>query len=529
MALHIYGDPVEHSSTLPSTPRDSPETTAESATNDRPTLLGLPSEIRKRILSYLLSTDLQDNRRTSYHSPIDHLDGDVTERDTIVQRNVATFSSPQEFFDHHSVFLGGYDLSPNVLWTCKQLLSEGSSFLTRENKFVALRYPKDAADLTTMIGRFMGRSGIQTAWVDPGVFKPFVSIESQAAVVIDVHISGLTPDDGTLVIVPFEDLGNLCQALSAYSIDISNQSIEMQADEDEDYGRWEDEKRGISEVDIYLEAEYHVNFCVSRIPGWKERGFASVVGDLEANLFDWIGSSVFRISCNGHKTGLNLERCLESWLRKQPTGISMICQKRNKKVVQHLVQRFREAEKKFLSNNWASACVSLVKLNALMAFSSMSRVWTNENTTGFLDLAKWTHFYLGLTLVEQAQSVRGMSNFQHRDKLLISASMYLPLPRLPNTPSNMTPAHRMRVAVAKTLATFDEVFGPARRQERRTNSTLIQQIMKRRQEANHGRETEQPRGAASATSTKSEKAKEVIKKSIFEMLPPLRPAKLKLE
>lgn len=520
---------MEYSSTLPSTPHDSPETTAESATKDRPTLLGLPSEIRKRILKYLLSTNIQENRRTSYRSPIDHLGADASGQETSRQRNIATFSSPKEFFDHHSVFMGGYDLYPNVLWTCKQLLSEGSSILTVENKFVALRYPEYPADHNAMIGKFMERSGIQTAWVDPGVFKPFTSIESRATVVIDMHISMLTQDPATMVIVPFGDLGSLCQALAAYNIYLNSQPIEMQADEDEDYEEWEAEMGGMFAPDIRLSTEFHVNICVSQIPGWKERGYASVVGNLDANLFDWIGDCVERISCTGPKTGLNLERRLDSWLQQQPTDISITSQARNKKLIQHLVQGFRQAEKQFLSNDWAAACVSFVKLNAFLAFSSMSRVWSKENTTGFLDLAKWTHFYLGLTLVEQAQSVQGMSNCLHRDELLVSASMYLPLLSYPGSSSNMAPDHNLRLVVAKALATSDEVVGQARRQERRTNSALIQQIMKRRQEKAGRRETENPRKADSSTSTKSENAEEGIKKTIFEMLPPLRPAKLKFE
>ncbi|KAK5044783.1 hypothetical protein LTR84_010439 [Exophiala bonariae] len=394
--------------------------------NDEATLLGLPYEIRKKILKYLLSTELQEHRRTGYHHQTDHLD---FERTTQIDDELhdAMFCYSQYFFDHHAVFTKGHELSFNVLWTCKQLLDEGSSVLLEDNKSVALWFPGWPGDIGNMIKHFIAQSGIQTSWENPGILKPFLKKRGRPTIEISMEIEGWDCDPTNVIIIPLENLSSLCQALSGYRSYFNDYYSMILSEE------YHSDDESFGDVDHSYELGFSIQIRTTKIPAFRKRGFRSIVENLQVNILDWIGDSIFSIRCIVTRAPDKIQVQVRNWIQEQPTIDSMTAKAWESKIVQRLIQRFRNAEKKFLSDDMAEACPSFVQLQALIAFTMMGRVWEDEKRWILMNLATSNRIYLGLTLVKTAPKVGkpahdGIGEFASNDYIyqVNSAAVYLP-------------------------------------------------------------------------------------------------------
>ena len=390
-----------------------------------PTLLELPFEIRRRILQFLLSTEIEENYWASYeHNWIISQDEQLIE-----PRRLWTFvHMSEDFLPAHSVFMEGYTLYPNILWTCKQLLGEGTKMLVEDNAYIAIRYPAAYAPLITA---FMMQSGIGTFWVEPGVFKSPTTEHGRPVVAIEV-VSVDSRDHATSirVIVPLSSLGSLCQALSGLKAWITRKS-----------------RTAARALRVNLDV------CLSSAPVWKKEGFIWTVDYVKRNVLDWIGDSVDQITFSGPKTGLKLENNVRSWLQRQSNTFSIRRSPQDyEKNMHRLVRRFRKAEKEFLSNYFITAFASFMELNAMIECSFPAFLLENDAwIVHFIELSGWIHFYLGMSLLEGACRAEDTHVYDH-DKhycKLKSAWSYLPIVRAFAKWNKLTPGHKVASHFAK--------------------------------------------------------------------------------
>lgn len=466
-----------------------------------PTLLELPAEIRHRILQFLLSTDIEENGWTSYHHGCDINKPKVVHE----ARPFWTFLYlPEEFLPAQSVIVKGYSLYPNILWTCKKLLGEGTKVLVEENKYVAIRYPAACAPVITA---FMMQSGIRTFWVEPGVFKSPTTEDGRPVVAIEVvSAEGHAEDHATsiLVIVPLVNLASLCQALSGLKAFIIR-------------------KKGTA----FGVLQVNLNICVSSIPAWKKRGFAWIVDYLKSNVIDWIGDSVDQITFSGPTTGLKLENNVRSWLQRQRSVFSIRRSPEDyEKTMHRLVRRFRKVEKQFLSNDFIA---SFVELNALITFSFPAfLLQTHEWTVQFVELWTWIQFYLGMSLLEDARTTEDTRLWEcgERHRQLMSASTYLPVVKRFEKWCTLTPGHKAVSHFAKAeIACVDPDTRNYPSQCRKHMMRALK-IMKKESATSDCDEIGEMCVASVFTIIKFQESKKEINGLILDIFGPLTPVKL---
>ncbi|KAK5044784.1 hypothetical protein LTR84_010440 [Exophiala bonariae] len=380
----------------------------ESAALDRtpPNLLTLPFEIRKRILKHLLSTNLEENIVTGYRHDMPDSWEDLEVRRQETMLNVA------DFFENHYVPTLGYNLTPKVLWTCKQILCEGTAILVDDNDYIALRYQEFPTTFGPAMKEYMMKSGILTFWENPGIFKLPASqnVFGRPVMTIDLKFSEDKSLALTTVIVPFATLNNLCQALCA-SAYYSDDAVEKN--------------------ELIRRPKILLNFCVKRIPDWKKLGFKVVVYHLQTHLFDWFQDVIWSVSCEAPTTGLDLELKIRDWILERPTGASLTWSQWGKQVV----------------DTWA-ASVSFVEFNALLAFDWTYEIFDSPD----LDvdqLVLWTHFYLGMSLLERANSKLKLDH-DLQDYYRQARSVEFYLPHWECFPTNT--GHQARLSLANGIA-----------------------------------------------------------------------------
>lgn len=523
--------------------------------DDQPTLLGLPYEIRKRILRYLLSTELQDNRRTGYRAVMKLIDDEYADEEIDGDRRNITFDEPQKFLDAQFVATGGYTLYPNIMWTCKQLFKEGSEELVKDNKYIALHYPASPEHIGEEIQDLMADCGIQTFWVNPGIFKSTPEKHGRPVITIDMEFSNVhsKPLGENVAIVPFEDLSQLSQALSGWRSYLYEADYEFLSDircefqTEENLAACSAHLAGLcpwwcesiwNDVDEKSKLRFRLDICVPSIPGWKQRGFKSVMEELQNELFDWFGESILQVFPRPVSTGLGLEVDLRKWILHQGTlPCTLESSEWNKRYLRRFVSRFRNAESQFLSGDVVAACTSFGKLNALVAFSHWGRMWLREDLNSMREVADWTHFYLALSLVEQADiAFKGHNYHQCYDQLKIA------LLHLPDFDSfdqvawfDLTPGQEARLYFAKAEAWCTDPWEPGRSRRCRNYASQTMRAIEWElgyfycQELNEFKELWDICVRDNFTMPDFEDIKDRVKKLLLETFGPLEPVKLILE
>jgi len=301
--------------------------------------------------------------------------------------------------------------------------------LVEENKYIALRFPSDVDSVTIIT--FMMQSGVGTFWMEPGIFKSPTGEYGKPVVTLDVlsRSPGATPRK-ILLIVGLEDLGRVCQALSGFKA------------------------HNITDPeDNSLPLRVNVDIRLSSFPEWKTKGFPWLVNYFKANVFDWIGDSVDQISCSGPDSDLKLEKNLRSWILRQGSQFDAARSiEYDDRTFSRLVRRFRKAEDQFLSHDFPSAIVSLLELNALIAFS-FATFQIEQGISWpmcFTELHSWVHFYLGMSLLEEVDKARDTPEHAYYQRTHFrGAAYYLPSLTHMLTSVSSCPGHRTRWHVAK--------------------------------------------------------------------------------
>lgn len=487
-------------------------------TGSPPNLLDLPVEIRKRILKYLLSTNWQENLITGYRHTMSNFGEDLDDEQVDRGRDETMLDSPTAFFDAHYVITRKYSVFSNVLWTCKQLLREGTSLLVDDNAYIALRYPKVPTDVGRKIEAYIEQSGILTFWKDPGIFRlpESQSTFGRPVVRIDYDVSEDKSIPYHTIIVPYVGLGSLCQALLAYNWDYAERYEELYA-----------ENNG-----IFYATRVSLHFCISRIPDWKKLGFESVVKHLDAHIFDWVGLNVTSISFDALSTNSDLEREIQDWIVRQPASFlgpeGFVDED---KCVDRWVKRFRRAEQQFLSNDFEAARVSFVEVNIFLAINYLAYGWDLLDMVEQGYLISWTHFYLGICLLEHAENKVKLDDDHHYySSHAKSATFYLPVLETLDA-FVITPNHEARLYFAKAVAASALPF-ELRRQSRFSNA--LEDCLMRLRNANFEFDSEEllqldlPHDVWTTRLLFAE-AREEISKTILENFGPVMPVRLGLE
>lgn len=468
-------------------------------TRRTPTLLELPFDIRHRILQYLLSTDLEENSLASYGHEFS-LNARLDRTSLPRENSLNTY--PIEFLKQDFRIDQGYELYPNILWTCKQLLSEGTMILVEENKYIALRYPVEV-DSATIIA-FILQSGVGTFWVEPGIFKSPTGEYGKPVVTLDVVSShpGSSPSD-ILLIVGLEHLRRVCQGLSGFK---AHNVV---------YPRFNTPPLRVN-----------VDIRVSSFPAWKAKGFRWLVDYLKANIFDWIGDSVDQISCSGPVSELKLEKNLRSWILRQGSAFDAVRSIGHyERTFDRLVRRFRKAENQFLSNDSPSAIASLLELNALIGFSfdtflNLEGQWP----VYFFELYDWIHFYLGMSLLEEADRARGTPEYEYYQHTHFrGAAYYLPSLLRMSSWNNVTPGHKARWRLAKAeLSCLAKVTDRTRR-----HLTRLLHVMENNTGSIDCSQVRELHETTDLTFAEFTDAKEGLRKLIGDIFGPMKPVELK--
>ncbi|KAK5044786.1 hypothetical protein LTR84_010442 [Exophiala bonariae] len=386
------------------------ETDYPTTTKQPPNLLTIPVEVRKLILRHLLSTDMAENSRTFYHHQFNEANIKIDEITVDRSRRNYRREQVEELMNNNCVVGKKYKLHINVLWTCKQLFSEGSTILLSENKHLAIKHVTPRKYMKS----FLNECGVETFWIHPAILESTRPSQFQPIITLDLRAIDRSSDQ--------RKLGRVCKAISLFMA------------------------VAVSRTFVYFSVNLEIR--ASSLLAGKGRGSKIPFSYLQRNLFDWIGQIVGQITFVGPYSNLPKEDHLRSWLLQQlysmciPTlrrpailaGTRLLSAARlppfeqwGTEEMRGLVRRFREAEMEFLCNRYAAAFEAFGNLSALVMFLSLYECRPSQFDARVQELLLWSHFYMGLSLVEEKDAAaRFIYDARKESRRMTSAAWYLP-------------------------------------------------------------------------------------------------------
>jgi hypothetical protein len=497
-----------------------------------PNLLTIPVEVRELILRHLLSTDMEENSYKSYQHYLNHANVEEDEHTVDSLRRDYPRGRVQKVMIKNCVTARKYKLHLNVLWTCNQLFSEGSKILLSENKYLAIKHVSQRDYLETCLDE----SGVKTFWRYPGIFKS--AKPSQFRPIITLDLKAFEPDsppyldEYSLFIIPFSELGRVCKAISSFMA-----------------------------FAVSLRFDYftvNLEIQISSLLAWKGRGPQVIFSHLQNNLFDWIGQIIGQITFVGPYSNLPKEGQLRSWLLQQPysMGIPTLrqpeilvgtgqlsaaqlrpIQQRGQDEMCRLVRRFRKAEMDFLCKDYAATFEAFGDLSAMIVFLTHYEFRPFRFDGRVQELLLWSHFYMGLRLVEEKDAVAKFIYEDNKESCrMTSAALYLPEVDSWKSycarwqfQSVVTPGQEVRLLFANVEVSCECPFPQERipRCKRYTEKNMA--LMTSGQSVLDFKEIKDLCASPEFTIAAFQKAKAGIKQSIAQQFGPLLPVTLTFE